>query len=847
MLPAAPAGDGALLHAIEIAGARVGWLCLGGGAPMADPAPAGLDSLLDTLVAQFAEAVRGRHAETALPRRLDVQEAVSTLLARMDSLDDAAPAVLEAICRRLGFVFGSLRDIDPQRQAMRTVALWHAPDPALAEFAEGSRPHVFARGVGLVGRAWQEGRPVWFEDGEMSGQFLRARAASLAGFHAAVALPIFAGGEVVGVLAFLAQAPLRADQEMLGIFTMLGSQLGQFVERRRQENEIRHVNRLYSVLSAINRLMVKAEGREELFSGACRIAHELGGFGAAAIGSYDPVLDQVVSVQGYGDSRATIGPSHDVPLHSVPPDGRGEVTRAVIGARLVFENDLAASPERGGDRRRALIQLGYRSCAALPLMLDGKVVGVFILYSREPGYFTPPVLALLEEVAADIGFGLDHIRSRDRLAYLTHHDPLTGLPNRVLFEDRLGQAMIAAGRAGTRIAVLFMDIRRFRDFNHLLGRKEGDRLLQQFAHRLQAVSRNPENLARIGGDHFATFLPDVGDAFSIARRVEQGLNDSVTEATAPDGHALRLTGIVGVAVYPDDGGDVATLLRNVSAALFNAKATGRQLLFYEPSLNAHVADKLRMTGRLLKAAERAQFQLHYQPKIHARGGALHGVEALMRWQDGDRGFVPPAEFIPLLEDSGLIRDVGFWAIRQALVDRRGWRAAGIQAPRVAVNVSPIQFQDDGFIPGICRLLEEFGDGDTAGGGLDIEITESLIMTDVAGTIAKLDTLRQMGIGIAVDDFGTGYSSLSYLARLPVHALKIDRSFVGVMAESSESMMIIQAIITLAHGLDLTVVAEGVETEEQAKLLRLLRCDELQGFHFAHPMPAATLAASLSAS
>ncbi|BBK31187.1 diguanylate cyclase (GGDEF)-like protein [Stella humosa] len=791
------------------------------------------------LQSEIAEEVEQRKRAQ---RRLDIQYAVAAVLADTTSLDEAAPSLLEAICVRLGFAFGILREVDRPYQVLRTVAVWHEPDPVVAAFAEGSRQQTFGPGAGMTGRAWQTGQPIWFEDGASAAEFRRGTDAERAGLHAAAAFPVFARGEVVGVLAFLARSARPPDADLMEMFATLGSQLGQFVERRRQEAEIGRLNRLYAVLSAVNRLLIKAPDRDHLFAGACRIAQEQGGFGFAGIGSYDPGSGRVTMVAGAGAGAEELSALPGGVLRDVPPNRRGEVGRAVLEGRAAFENDLTADPDLGGARRRVAIRQGYRSSAALPLTLDGQLFGVFVLFSRSNDFFSERTLALLQEVADDISFGLDYIRNRDRLAYLAHHDPLTGLPNRVLFEDRLGQALIKAGRGGSQVAVILIDIRRFRDVNNSLGRLAGDRLLQQLAERLRSAVQIPENLARLDAGQFATFLPDAGDALDIARRIETGFADVLSVPLPIGDQTLHLSGAVGVAVYPGDGTDVPTLLRNVEAALVNAKATGRRFLFYQPSFNARVADTLRMVGRLRLALERGEFALHYQPKVDAKDPTIRSVEALIRWRDAEKGFVPPVEFIPLLEESGLILDVGYWVIRQALTDRRAWRAAGRKPPRVAVNVSVVQFQAADFVDGVRRLLTEFGGPEAGGDGmLDIEITESLIMTDVVGTIAKLHELRRLGVDLAVDDFGTGHSSLAYLARLPIHALKIDRSFVRMMVEQSESMMIISTIIALGHGLDLKVVAEGVETEEQAKLLRLMRCDQLQGYYVARPMPAAKLA------
>ena len=308
------------------------------------------------------------------------------------------------------------------------------------------------------------------------------------------------------------------------------------------------------------------------------------------------------------------------------------------------------------------------------------------------------------------------------------------------------------------------------------------------------------------------------------------------------GQSLRIAGAIGIAIFPNDGGDVDTLLRNVEAAVFNAKRAGQRYLFYEPSLNARVAETLRLQGRLRQAVDREEFELYYQTKVDSRSGRICGVEALLRWRDPDRGPTSPAVFVPVLEEIGLIHQVGNLVMRRALGQQRIWLGAGLRPPRVAVNVSVLQFQSAEFVDTTARLIGEYSDVRGAvGGGLDIEITESTVMRDIAGSVAKLAALRDLDVRVAIDDFGTGYSSLAYLSRLPIQALKIDRSFVNLLDSGSENRTIVSTIVSLAHALRLEVVAEGVETEEQASFLRTLGCDQMQGFLFHRPTAGDELA------
>jgi EAL domain-containing protein (putative c-di-GMP-specific phosphodiesterase class I) len=325
----------------------------------------------------------------------------------------------------------------------------------------------------------------------------------------------------------------------------------------------------------------------------------------------------------------------------------------------------------------------------------------------------------------------------------------------------------------------------------------------------------------------------------VALSVEQLQRECFAKPFQLRGADLRIAGKAGIALYPVDGKDAEALFRNAEVALKRAKASAESLVFYGPEMNSRVAETLSLESRLRTALDMEQFVLHYQPKVSLINGKLTGVEALIRWNDPEKGLVPPGQFIPILEETGLIYDVGRWALRKALEDNLHWRAAGLNTLRVAVNVSPLQLRHRGFVNEMKKVV---GTDSMAAAGLELEITESLIMEDVNHNIANLHAIRDMGVTIAIDDFGTGFSSLSYLSKLPVDTLKIDRSFVVDMTQGPQGRALVSTIISLAHALKLKVVAEGVETEEQASQLRWLACDEMQGYLFSKPVPKEVLEA-----
>jgi diguanylate cyclase (GGDEF)-like protein/PAS domain S-box-containing protein len=417
----------------------------------------------------------------------------------------------------------------------------------------------------------------------------------------------------------------------------------------------------------------------------------------------------------------------------------------------------------------------------------------------------------------------------EKLDYLAWHDPVTGLGNRALLQARLTEALHDARRAGSGIAVVVWDVKRFRNVNDSFGRASGDALLRELARRVTGLWPEVSDIARLSADCFGGIVRDAADASRVADLLERTAS-ALHDAYVFDGRELVLDVTVGIANFPGDGVAPEALLTNAEAALLQAKARGEPYLFYQSEMNARVAERVSLEARLRRALDRSEFVLHYEPKINLRDGRVSGYEALIRWNDPESAVVvPPQVFIPILEETGLILDVGQWALRTAMQDWKVRAARVRAAPRVAVNVSAMQLRREDFVATVARTLAECG-GDAR--GLELEITETLLMEDIAANAAKLQALKEMGVNIAIDDFGTGYSSLSYLARLPVDALKIDAAFIRAMVEERQSTTIVSTIISLAHTLRLVVVAEGVETSAQANLLRDLRCDQAQGFFFS---------------
>ncbi|HUN75289.1 MAG TPA: EAL domain-containing protein [Steroidobacteraceae bacterium] len=419
-----------------------------------------------------------------------------------------------------------------------------------------------------------------------------------------------------------------------------------------------------------------------------------------------------------------------------------------------------------------------------------------------------------------------------QLQHAANHDPLTGLPNRLLLEERLRLAIANAQSRGTRFAVLIIDLDRFKSINDSLGHLSGDSMLQEVGTRLVGLLRAPDTVARLGGDEFVVLIADVlrlPDVERIAARILAEIARPLTLS----GLEIHISASVGISVWPDDGTDAASMLRHADAAMYHAKKSGCNMhQFFAPRMNAFTRERLELENGLRRALSQGELVLHYQPKVNVRNGRIEGAEALIRWEHPTRGLIGPGEFIPLAEESGLILPIGEWVLTEACKQAYGWQVAGLRPACVAVNLSVQQFRQRDLVAIVRRALRT---ARLHPHQLEIELTESTVMQDAEQSIAALRELSELGVRIAVDDFGTGYSSLSYLRRLPLDSLKIDRTFIRELVTSRDDAAIVRAIMSLAHSLHLGVVAEGVETAEQLDFLREIDCDQYQGYYYSPPL------------
>ncbi|MEO6353911.1 MAG: EAL domain-containing protein [Burkholderiaceae bacterium] len=506
----------------------------------------------------------------------------------------------------------------------------------------------------------------------------------------------------------------------------------------------------------------------------------------------------------------------------------------------VIVSDILQDP-LWDDYRELAATYGLRSCWSTPIITHQyTLLGTFALYAQEVRTPTLMESQLIEMATRIAGIAIERRNAEDRISHMAHHDALTGLPNRILLEDRLEQAMLYAQRYGRLVTVAFMDLDNFKLINDSLGHNTGDEILKTVADRMKSCMRATDTVVRLGGDEFVIILFDQPDQVEAITSTLQKIRETIAHVIDVGGQKLEVTCSMGLATYPNDGADIDTLLMNADAAMYRAKELGRNnWQFYTAEMNAKAHEKLTLQEGLRNAIAGGEFVLLYQPQVNLQSGQIFGVEALIRWQHPILGMISPARFIPLAEQSGLIVPIGDWVLRTACHQNKAWQDAGMPHITMSVNVSARQFREKSLVSRVAYALQESA---LEARYLELELTESLIMQDLQQAVATMQELQAMGVRLAIDDFGTGYSSLSALKSFPISRLKIDQSFVRDLPDNENDKAIAMAVISLGHQLNLKVIAEGVETERQLAFLRDNECDEMQGYYFSKPVSADAIAA-----
>jgi diguanylate cyclase (GGDEF)-like protein/PAS domain S-box-containing protein len=885
-------------------------------------------------------------------QRQAVQFVVTRVLAEATSITEAAAQLLKVICENFGWEVGEIWRVDSSANLLRPLRAWRIPALGSPEVPPPDRHTAFSPGCGLPGRVWQTGEAEWMPDIMGDPPCDRTPFAAQIGLHGGLAVPIKAGAKVRHVMAFYTSQTRWADQEMMNAMTMIGSQIGQFIERKQTERALVESEERFRLLTHLStdwyweqdrdlRYTLVSEGllhlqsflpgdflgktREELaidvesLGRAQWEAHQaqikarqpfynleykiydskgrahwfsingapLFGPGGAFNGyrgtgkditarkqaeeltvgqgkilemiatgaDLKTVLEQLVSViaqQSDGMIGSVVLLDEDG-MHvrsSIAPGLPDSFTRSLGGVAVgpragscgaamyrcerVITTDIARDP-LWTDYRDLALAHGLHACISTPILSQrGKALGAFAMYYGAARVPTETELGLADIASHIAGIAIERKQAEERIRHMAHHDELTGLPNRTLLGEHVELAIAQAERTRSKTALLFVDLDHFKHVNDSLGHQAGDRLLRSVARRLQNCMRKSDSLARLGGDEFVLILPGL-KAEQDAAPIAQKLLDTLHQPFAVDGQELHVSGSIGISLYPTDGTDAEALMRAADIAMYHAKEKGRgNFQYFTFSLNQAVQHRLRLASQLRHALARGELTMHYQPQIDMETGRIFAAEALIRWHQSDHGYIPPAEFIPIAEETGLIFPVGEWVLQTACAQLRRWRDAGFRDMKIAVNLSARQVVQHGFVDTVARVLYETGLPATA---LDLEITESLLMQPSEENLTPLNRLSEMGIQLSVDDFGTGYSSLSYLKRFPINTLKIDQSFVRGIDRDHDDMTIVAAIIAMAQSLRLKVIAEGVETAAQGSFLREHGCLLAQGYYYSKPMPA----------
>lgn len=595
---------------------------------------------------------------------------------------------------------------------------------------------------------------------------------------------------------------------------------------------------MYVALSATNEAIMRSTTREELFDLVCSAAVLGGKFTSTTIALAEPGQEflRIAATKGENANRVK---STRFAISDTVPEGRGSTGTSFRTKRPCIINDYL-SDDRTKHWHRLAGEGGTKSGASFPLLKGENAIGVLLFLSSEKDTFTGELVDLLARLTANVSFALENFdrdaaktRADERIQYLATHDELTGLPNRAVFNQLLDFSIKAARRNASNCAVLFVDLDGFKDINDTLGHAAGDALLIEVGQRLRASVRESDVVVRLGGDEFIVILNEIADknqAALICRKVRSALLPEMIL----EGHVRHISASIGVAIFPSDGTDVETLTKNADRAMYVAKKEGKNdFRFFEAEIGSSVAAHNKLEQQLRHAVAVGQFEIHYQPIVDIKTERTVCMEALVRWHHPEHGLMSPDSFIPLAEETGIIKEIGALVLRQACVDAVTWP----KDVKIAVNVSPVQFHDSDLGSQVASILAEVG---LPAKRLELEITESVLLKRSETNIRILHELRDAGVAIALDDFGTGYSSLSYLRVFPFDKIKIDKSFVNEMSGIDVCAAIVCAVANLGRSLDIVTTAEGVETAEQLELLRAAGCTQAQGYLFGQPRPLSEL-------
>jgi len=732
--------------------------------------------------------------------------------------------------------------------------------------SSGELAHIFAKadpssdpaipeGQGLVGHAFRTGEYCVSEDvlNDHRIQLWRPLAES-AGLGKTAAFPFLCKGQPVGVISFFfSQNSGELGAEMIEFLSRIaeivsfGMEIAEREEQRRTEEEAKdRTARMLAALSATNEAMMRAKTRAQLFELVCEAAVLGGNFASTTIllKATDNDFLQVEAAAGPDAQRAR---GARLSVDASRPEGQGLSGFAFRSKQPCVSNDYL------GDTKMSYLHDRARdgrvlSAAALPLIRDGEAIGILLFRSHELGAFAPELVTLLQRLAENISFALmnfdraaERKQAEDRMEYLATHDGLTGLPNRAMFNHLLNASIRVGRRYERKFALMFIDLDRFKEVNDTLGHAAGDAVLVEVSNRLRGCLRGSDVVARLGGDEFVVILSEVAENHRVAK-VAGNVVAALGKPLLLSGRECGVTASVGIAMFPADGEDEETLTKHADIAMYTAKEEGKNdFRFFSSEIKSQSVERLKLETNLRQALAGNELFLHYQPKLNVATGQITGVEALLRWNHPELGELPPNQFIPLAEETGLIVPIGRWVLKTACAQSMLWQRHRLEPVSMAVNLSPRQFADASLLRDIDGALAESGLSPDL---LQLEISESTVMLNVSRAVELLDAIQSRGVRLAIADFGMGYSSMSLMKRFPIDTIKIDRSFMQDLPQGAEDKGIAEAIIGMGKALGLTVVAEGVETPDQEVFLRKHACDELQGFLFSKAVSSEDLAVLL---
>jgi len=721
--------------------------------------------------------------QTQSDRVLKLEYAVARALAAADTLTDPLPSLIRAICDSEGFEAGNFWTVDTGTGRLRHDASWLAGRDSFVASTLESGAHL---------PDWlSQGAPVWIADVSRDPRAHGSNIAEATGWNAGLLVPARSGETTVGVLELYAGRICGPEPPVLRVLSATSAQLADYVQRRSAREHLRE--------------------SEERFSSTM----ELAAIGIAHVdtrGRFIYANPQLCAMLGYAQQELL-----------------GLTVKQISHPSDVEATDELRARLRAGMIKSFKIEKRY-------LRKNGSAVWVGLTVAAKHDRFGQELydVSIVEDISV-------RKTAEERVQYLATHDGLTGLPNRVMFVELLNVAIETARRHDGKLAVLFIDLDRFKIINDTLGHDAGDLLLREMASRLRECLRASDVVARLGGDEFVVLVQEIADANEVSQ-IARSILSAAMKPVALMGTECRVTASVGVCVFPDAAVDQQSVMKNADMAMYVAKEEGKNnYQVYASSMKATSVERLALETGLRRALERHELFIHYQAKVDFKTGMITGVEALLRWENEELGSVSPAKFIPVAEEMGLIVPIGLWVLQTACAQSVAWQREGLPAVCMSVNLSIRQLHDDHVVEEIGAILEQTG---LDPGLLELEITESMIMHDSEKAVRLLTRIKELGVRLAIDDFGTGYSSLAQLKRFPIDTLKVDRSFIREVPGNPEDRAITEAIIAMGKTLSLTIVAEGVETPEQQAFLSERSCDEMQGYYFSVPIAPNDFAALL---